>query len=100
MARLADMVAALLMLFLLAPALGLIALLVRMSSPGPPIVRIPIRRNDGRVIGICRFRTTDVESSEVTATGRILQESSLDALPALINIVRGDISLSDFGHFL
>jgi lipopolysaccharide/colanic/teichoic acid biosynthesis glycosyltransferase len=96
MARLVDIVAALLWSVLLAPVMGAIALVVRMSSPGPAIVRERRRGNDGTSNCIYHFRTTYGDSSQMTDVGRFLWRSSLNELPSLINLLHGDATLKEY----
>ncbi len=86
--------------------MGLIAIAVRLDSPGPAIFRQKRLGKDGRVFEMLKFRSmclnaehtgTGVYSERgdkrVTRVGRVLRATSLDELPQLINILRGDMSL-------
>ena len=96
------------MLLLLGPVLALIALLVRISSSGPVFVVATLFNEKHRPIRVPRFRTFssqmtfDTDGSNVvlgqphTAIGKFLREKSLDNLPALINLLRGDIGIRFF----
>jgi putative colanic acid biosynthesis UDP-glucose lipid carrier transferase len=98
--RLADGVFAVMGLVLLLPVMSIIALAICCRSPGPAWVRTRRRLGDGATHLVDPFRTTHVNSSQLTAVGRFLQRHSLDRLPALITILRGDMSLNDLmtGH--
>jgi lipopolysaccharide/colanic/teichoic acid biosynthesis glycosyltransferase len=103
--RLFDLVAAALLLVLLAPLMLLIAVLIRRGSPGQAIFR---QRRAGQACHpfVCyKFRTMrldvdpfgasphSADDPRVTRLGRRLRETSLDELPQLLNILKGDMSL-------
>lgn len=101
-----DLAAAILGLLLFWPIMGGVALLVRMTSPGPILHRQERMSEDGRVFTLYKFRTmwegAERESGPVLATARdprltpiggFLRLSHLDELPQLFNILRGDMSL-------
>jgi putative colanic acid biosynthesis UDP-glucose lipid carrier transferase len=96
------MVSALLLFF--APLMLAIAIAVRANSNGPALFRQRRTGLGGRVFTIYKFRTmTVMEDGEiraacrgdprVTAVGAILRRSSLDELPQLFNVIKGDMSL-------
>lgn len=102
----ADRIMALFALILLAPAFLLIAVLIKLTSPGPVFFRQTRAGLRGRAFSIVKFRTmveeaesvgmglmTNRDDPRVTRVGRILRQFSLDELPQLINIVIGDMSL-------
>ncbi len=106
MKRTGDLVFALLGLLVLAPVLGLVALAVRLSSPGPVIFR-QNRIGIGKTpFEMYKFRTMRADApSEVpthqmanaeqhlTPVGGFLRRSSLDELPQLVNVLKGDMSI-------
>jgi exopolysaccharide biosynthesis polyprenyl glycosylphosphotransferase len=92
------------LLVLTAPILAVIALAVRMSSPGPVIFRQERIGLDGQPFELMKFRTmrqnldSDVKWSvesdpRVTRVGRFLRDSHLDELPQLVNVIRGEMAL-------
>jgi exopolysaccharide biosynthesis polyprenyl glycosylphosphotransferase len=113
--RVADIALAVFLLVLLVPFLAVIALLVRLTSPGPVLYRQTRCGLGGRRFTLLKFRSmvenahkmrAEVEhlneadgpvfkiadDPRVTAIGRWLRRTSLDELPQLWNILRGDMS--------
>lgn len=103
--RISDIVFSALGLLVLSPLFLLIAILVRCTSKGPVIFRQERLGRDAKVFRICKFRTmaensehtgsgvySDRNDSRVTKVGRFLRTTSLDELPQLWNILRGDMS--------
>ncbi|HEV2560489.1 MAG TPA: undecaprenyl-phosphate glucose phosphotransferase [Microvirga sp.] len=92
-------------LILLAPLLFLTALAIRFDSSGPILFRQLRRGFNGRTFHIYKFRSMRVmeegdavvqaqrNDSRVTRVGKILRKSSMDELPQLLNVLRGDMSL-------
>jgi len=104
--RLFDMVAATLALLFFAPLLVGIALAIKINSPGPVFFRQPRYGKGNRLFRIYKFRTmythlhdtsgvtqTTSNDARVTSVGRVLRQTSLDELPQLINVMKGDMSL-------
>jgi exopolysaccharide biosynthesis polyprenyl glycosylphosphotransferase len=98
-----DVVLAGAALLLSAPLLGLIAIAVRLSSPGPVLFRQCRIGQDGRQFDLLKFRSmrTDHDGAaswaataeHQTPVGSWLRRTSLDELPQLWNVLRGDMSL-------
>lgn len=94
-----------LLLVLLAPVFLLIAVAIRLDSRGPIFFRQERHGRRGRLFHIYKFRTMHVlESSRaavqcrkddprVTRVGALLRKRSLDELPQLINVLRGEMAL-------
>ncbi len=103
--RLIDLGLAIPCLFLAAPAMIAIAVAVRLDSRGPILFRQRRLGYRGKPFEIYKFRTMDVlEDGEditqarkgdarITRIGRALRSASLDELPQLFNVIRGDMSL-------
>ncbi|MBD2841019.1 sugar transferase [Erythrobacter sp. KMU-140] len=120
MKRALDIVVAALMLVLLAPVMLLVAIAVKVSSPGPVLFRQERVGSQGRHFKCLKFRTMHVDAEiklaqllraqpdlrlewqckqklsadpRITNIGNFLRQSSLDELPQLFNVLRGDMSL-------
>ncbi|MGH7776823.1 MAG: undecaprenyl-phosphate glucose phosphotransferase [Candidatus Dormibacterales bacterium] len=101
-----DLVAGGLALLVLSPLLALVALVVRVTSPGPVLLRQERVGIGGRAFEMLKFRTmqadAEAESGPIwaspddprrTPVGGFLRQLSVDELPQLINVVRGEMSL-------
>jgi len=105
--RLEDLVIGSLMFVAALPVMALLALLVKLDSPGPALFRQTREGFNGRPITVLKFRTmrtdkctangavrqVERDDPRVTRIGRILRLSSLDELPQLWNVLTGDMSL-------
>lgn len=120
--RLLNVAVAFVALILLLPVMLIVALLVRLSSPGPVLYRqkrVGVDRRSatggnfrrridygGRLFTIYKFRTMYVEPEgqakqqwatkndpRVTPIGRVLRKYRLDELPQLINVIKGDMNV-------
>jgi putative colanic acid biosysnthesis UDP-glucose lipid carrier transferase len=103
--RIMDVVISSLALVLLSPFLLIVALLVKLTSPGPVIFRQRRYGLDGQIIDVFKFRTMTVaqdgsdvpqatrDDIRVTPVGRWLRRYSVDELPQLLNVLLGDMSL-------
>ncbi len=117
--RLVDAVAAGLLLILLSPLMAIIAFLVKLTSSGPAIFLQERLGKNGSKFRILKFRTMranaeqlllsspelyqqyqennfklpDGQDHRITKIGKLLRASSLDELPQLVNVLRGDMSL-------
>ena len=114
--RVFDLVVASVLLILSAPLVGLIALLIKLDSRGPAVFRQQRVGENGRLFDMFKFRTMAADAEEhgqavmttsedghlvhkhkddprVTRIGRFLRRFSLDELPQLINVFRGEMSL-------
>jgi sugar O-acyltransferase (sialic acid O-acetyltransferase NeuD family) len=103
MKRFFDLSAAICALVILSPVLLLIALLVRLSLGSPILFRQDRPGFKGNLFTCIKFRTmTDArdefgellpDAQRLTPLGRFLRNTSIDELPGLINVVRGEMSL-------
>lgn len=102
--RVLDVVVAGAVLAIAAPILGLVAMAVRLTSPGTVLFRQRRVGKNGRRFEMLKFRTlrhndeSDTQWSvngdgRLTSIGRFLRRTSLDELPQLWNVLRGDMSL-------
>ena len=111
-----DLAASVAGLVVVGPVIGLIALAIRLDSKGPVFFRqVRVGRN-GRPFRIYKFRSMDADADRqkdalralneagdglfkiaddprVTRVGRVLRATSLDELPQIINVLRGEMSL-------
>lgn len=103
--RLFDFLFSLLALIILSPLFILVALLIKLGSPGPVFyLGTRVGRRE-RLIRILKFRTmtvndrgghariTSAGDPRITAVGRVLRRFKVDELPQLLNVIEGDLSL-------
>jgi lipopolysaccharide/colanic/teichoic acid biosynthesis glycosyltransferase len=105
MPRAVEALVALAGLVLLAPLLLALALLVRLTSPGPALHRAQRVGQGGRLFTLYKFRSmfadaaqrgpgiTTAADARITPFGRWLRRFKFDELPQLLNILKGDMSL-------
>lgn len=103
--RLTDLAVSSALLLLLAPILVLIAILVRLDSPGPALFVQKRAGQGGEVFNMFKFRSMYMDAPKyslsptssydprITRFGRLLRRMSLDELPQLLNVLMGTMSL-------
>lgn len=104
MKRIADIVLATLLLLLALPSALLIALLIRLDSPGPILTRSHRVGRHGRMVKVLEFRTANTEPDAmetvggcqdevVTRIGLVLRKLGMARWPWLFSVLRGDLSV-------
>ena len=112
--RVFDLIASILMLILFLPLMVLIAIAIRIDSPGPVILKQKRVGENGDRFGMYKYRSMAQEAMDqienpgqndlnqthklpedprTTRVGRLLRRSSLDELPQLFNVIKGEMSL-------
>ena len=97
--RLFDLAWALFWLIVTAPVILVIAILIKLDSPGPVLYVPQMVGQNGKRFRLFRFRTMHTDQpthlspgERLTRVGRFIRNYSLDHLPTLVNILRGDLS--------
>jgi lipopolysaccharide/colanic/teichoic acid biosynthesis glycosyltransferase len=101
--RALDLTAALLLCLVLSPLALIVALLIKLDSPGPVFYRQARLGLHQRPFSILKFRSMTIDeqrdtsqtfnnSPGVTRTGKLIRRCKIDELPQIINIVLGDMS--------
>ena len=105
--RMLDLACALMLLPVALPLLALVALAIRLESPGPALFIQPRVGAGNKTFAMLKFRSmrlpkdgedneprfADEEEHRITRLGRLLRRSRLDELPQLWNVIVGDMSL-------
>jgi undecaprenyl-phosphate galactose phosphotransferase/putative colanic acid biosynthesis UDP-glucose lipid carrier transferase len=103
--RLMDIVLASLALVFSLPVMALTAIAIKLDGPGPVIFRQYRKGFNGRQFVMFKFRTMTVQENgsniaqakrddpRVTPIGRLLRSASIDELPQLLNVLKGEMSL-------
>src|SRR4051794_23163738 len=103
--RAIDLLVATTALLLLAPLLVAVAMLIRLESSGPVLFRQRRTGLNGKTFAILKFRSMRViedgaalkqatrKDSRITRVGAVIRALSVDELPQLINVLRGEMSL-------
>jgi putative colanic acid biosynthesis UDP-glucose lipid carrier transferase len=104
--RLFDVLVASLALLTLAPILFMVAGIIRATSRGPVLFRQPRGGQGGEPFKVCKFRSMSVDASaqgdvvqatrgdpRITPVGQFIRRTSIDELPQLLNVIKGEMSL-------
>jgi Undecaprenyl-phosphate glucose phosphotransferase len=103
--RSSDVIGSVIALLLTLPVQGVIALLVKLTSPGPVLFKQERMGLDGKPFMMLKFRTmqvdqpgdtgllTSMDDPRVTPIGKFLRRVSLDELPQFWNVLKGDMSI-------
>lgn len=104
--RFSDVIISFLGLIILSPVLAITALLIKIDSKGPVIFKQQRLGKDGKVFDIYKFRSMCVGAehtgsgvycgkgdARVTKVGKFIRATSIDELPQLVNILKGDMSI-------
>lgn len=103
--RLFDLCAAIVGLILLLPVFGVVAIAIKLDSPGSVFFRGKRVGKDGHIFYIYKFRTMVTDAAQrgpgittstdhrITHVGRFLRRTKIDELPQLINVIKGEMSL-------
>ena len=99
-----DCIGSILGLIILSLPMGIIALWLKLDSEGPAIFKHERAGKDGKLFFMYKFRTmvkdagaigpplTEKNDPRITRIGKILRKTSLDELPGLINVIKGEMS--------
>ncbi len=98
-----DLILALLAFILLSPVMAIVAVMVRVKLGSPLLFRQPRPGLNGKIFTIFKYRTMTDQRGEdgellpdekrLTSFGKVLRSTSLDELPELINIIKGDMAI-------
>lgn len=99
--RCADISVAVILVVVLAPAMFLTALVIKLESPGPVFFRVQRRDQAGRTFTSLRFRTmrpsrvSGTDHFEISRFGSLLRRYSIDQFPLFFSVLKGDVTMDD-----
>ena len=104
--RICDFIFALVVIIILSPLFAIIVLLIKIDSKGPILFKQKRIGKNNRYFNILKFRTMHIDTPKdtpthllkipeqwITRVGKLLRRTSIDELPQIINILRGNMSL-------
>lgn len=105
--RVLDLILSLMALIILMPLMIVIAILIKIDSKGPVFFLQERLGKNGKIFKIIKFRTMIVNAenigdglkiksesdNRITRVGKIIRKTSLDELPQLVNVIKGDMSI-------
>ncbi|MGL5549760.1 MAG: sugar transferase [Culicoidibacterales bacterium] len=105
--RIFDLLVSLIALILLSPLLIIVAISIKVTSKGPVLFKQMRLGRNGEEFAILKYRTMVVNAEKIgdgikinsendnriTSIGRFLRKTSIDELPQLVNVIKGDMSL-------
>ena len=104
--RFFDFLLSLLGLIILSPFFIIIAIIIKCDSKGPVFFKQDRRTKNGKIFKMYKFRSMVVNAEQqgaglfnykddprVTKVGRFIRNTSIDELPQLLNVLKGDLSL-------
>ncbi|EDZ90849.1 sugar transferase [Francisella tularensis] len=101
--RVFDFILSLIALVILSPVMLILAILIRFKLGSPVLFKQPRPGKDEKIFNLYKFRTmTDArdkdgnllpDSERITKFGKFIRSTSLDELPSLMNILKGDMSI-------
>lgn len=104
--RIFDFISSLIGLIILLPLFLIVAILIKLDSPGPVFFKQTRGGKNNKYFEIYKFRTmcnnaekmglgfkTNSNDSRITKVGSFLRKTSIDELPQLINIIKGEMSI-------
>lgn len=101
--RISDFIISLLLLIVLSPVILAASVMIRLQNDGPVLFKQERPGKNGKIFRVYKFRTMSVKTEapdgsplsdfeRMTGVGTLLRKTSIDELPQLINILKGDMS--------
>ena len=98
--RIIDFIAALLFLIILSPVFLIVSIAIKLDSKGPVIFKQKRVGKNGKIFNLYKFRSMSAsnnplnfkEENQITKVGHFIRKWSIDELPQLVNIIKGDMA--------